>query len=130
MTITTPSTNWCKALHQTLIELFNIEALDLICFGLGIQIETLNGHNLSNKAISLIEYMQQQRRLNELIDSCQRLRPSYPWDDFRQLIPQSTPVAPLVEPFSIEIDPESLQKAGSYVSLYQPVQGCQAINFV
>lgn len=86
-------------LHQALIEKFNIEALDVICFGLDIQIETLRGYTLGGKAFSLVEHMEQQGRLNELLDACQRLRPSYPWDDFRPFVPPSAFTSVLAELF-------------------------------
>jgi hypothetical protein len=114
MIITTPSKERYSELQQALIQSFNIEALDLICIGLGIQIETLKGHNLAHKALSLIEYMDRHRRANELIDTCQRLRPSYGWDAFRQLMPRSPQIAPPDELFSIEIHPEILRQPGSW----------------
>ena len=114
MIITTPSKERYSELQQALIQSFNIEALDLICIGLGIQIETLKGHNLAHKALSLIEFMDQHKRLNELIDACQRLRPSYCWDAFRQLVTRLPQLAPLDELFSIEIHPEILQQPGSW----------------
>ena len=95
----TPSTNWFAELHRALVDSFNIEALDLICLGLGIHLETLKGHNLPHKAVSLIEHMQQYGRLNELVDACQRLCPSHSWERFRQLIPRA----------ALDIHPDMLQ---------------------
>ena len=91
---------------------FDCDGLDLLCFGLDIPFDVLPGSNREGKARSLIELMERQQRLPELINACQRLRPTVSWNHIRSLLPESTEPIPLSERFSLKLYPDSLEDAG------------------
>ena len=112
MKTTPPPTNWYMQLQQNIINAFDLEGLDLLCFGLDISFENLQGKNRTNKAISLIEHMKRQQRLAELVNACQRLRPTVAWNNIRPLRPKTSSSVPLSERFSLELHPEILEDGG------------------
>ena len=107
-----PSTDWCLQLHQSIIEAFDLDGLDLLCFGLDIPFETLHGSNRISKALSLIKLMERQQRLTEVINACQRLRPTTPWNYIHSLLPKPLSPVPLSERFSLKLYPNTLEDGG------------------
>ena len=104
--------DWCTQLHQTIIQAFDFDGLDLLCFGLDIPFDVLPGSNRESKARSLIELMERQQRLPELINACQRLRPTISWNHIHSLLPEPTAPIPLSERFSLKLYPDTLEDAG------------------
>lgn len=106
------ASTWCIALHQALMESFNLEGFELLCSDLNVAIEELDGQTLADKIASLLTYMEQTQRLHSLIDACENLHSRASWYDMRLLLPQAIPFVPLAERFSLEIQPKILPKSG------------------
>ena len=109
MTVVTPS-HWRIELQQALLNSFDREGLDLLCFGFDVTED--NAPSPAYKAMRLIKQMEKRQRLNDLLDACQRLRPTASWYNLRPLLPQFPPTVPLSERFSAKIEPEILSGEG------------------
>lgn len=79
-------------LRQSLIQQFSKSELHHLAFDLGVEYEELTGSTRSDKAVSLIEYLQRNGRLPELITQCRQLRPSTIWPDVAHIKPYSDPI--------------------------------------
>ncbi len=112
MILTNLSTTWYTELQQALLESFNLEGFELLCSKFNMRIEQLHGVTLGDKVASLIEQMEQQDRIAELLDTCQQLHTRISWADIRQMLPKSTPLVPLSERFSMQIQPNILDTEG------------------
>ncbi|MFN2104292.1 MAG: effector-associated domain EAD1-containing protein [Candidatus Promineifilaceae bacterium] len=65
-----------QELHQRLVDEFNIEELQDLCFALGVDYEELGGTGKSAKARELVLYMQRRGRLGELNEAIRAKRGS------------------------------------------------------
>jgi hypothetical protein len=63
-----------QELHRRLVDQFNIEELQDLCFALGIDYEELGGTGKSAKARELVLYMQRRGRLDELSEAIRAKR--------------------------------------------------------
>lgn len=68
-------------LRQLLTHQFNKSELHHLAFDLGVEYEELAGSTRSDKAVSLIEYLQRNGRLTDLITQCRQLRPRTTWPE-------------------------------------------------
>ncbi|MEM7331580.1 MAG: hypothetical protein AAF490_05785 [Chloroflexota bacterium] len=66
-------------IYQKIITYFKIQDIQLICFELGIDEECLTYSNKQELIRELILLLNREDRLNELIKSCQNMRPNLPW---------------------------------------------------
>ena len=71
-------------LRQILAARFDEGEMRTLCFDLGIQYDALPGAGTENKARELIAYFDRHRRIPDLINTGQRIRPDIPWDDIKQ----------------------------------------------
>lgn len=58
---------------------FNESELRDLCYKLNIDHATLSGHNHPDKARELVEYCKRHGRLDDLVETCRRLRPHVDW---------------------------------------------------
>jgi len=58
---------------------FNNSELHELCFDLGVDFESLVGHNKNEKLMGLITYLERRNRLSELLETCSKLRPNTIW---------------------------------------------------
>ncbi len=58
---------------------FNLSELLELCVGLDIEYENLSGQNRNDKVIALVNYCKRHRRLEELVEHCEKLRPKESW---------------------------------------------------
>jgi hypothetical protein len=63
-----------QVMHQRLVDEFNIEELQDLCFAMGIDYEELSGAGKSAKARELVLYMQRRGRLGELNEAIRAKR--------------------------------------------------------
>lgn len=68
-----------KILHELLIEFFNLNELQNLCFSLNIPFEDLSGDTLNEKSRELINYAYRRSRLQDLIEVAEKERPSVNW---------------------------------------------------
>lgn len=66
-------------LRRSIIEQFNQEELQTLCFDLGIDYEILSGDEKSAKVRELIAYCDRHHRTFELVQACRQLRPHASW---------------------------------------------------
>lgn len=76
-------------LRQTLADRFNEGELHTLCFDLGIDYDDLPGASKSDKARELVAYLKRHRRISELIDTGQQIRPDVSWDGVRAVSPRA-----------------------------------------
>lgn len=62
-------------LHQVLVERFDCEELQTLCFYVNVDYESLTGRGKSGKARELIKHLQRRDRLFELVQRIQNVRP-------------------------------------------------------
>lgn len=79
-------------LRQLLTQQFNKSELHHLAFDLGVEYEELAGFTRSDKAVSLIEYLQRNGRLTDLITQCRQLRPRNSWPEVVHIEPHSDPL--------------------------------------
>lgn len=63
-------------LLNLLIQRFNLDELEALCFRLNVPWEDLSGNTLNAKARALIEYMERRGHLDDLTDAVERVRSS------------------------------------------------------
>ncbi len=63
------------AITMVITSLFNLEEMEELTLQLGIKVEDLNGQTLTQKARALVAYMRRRRRIQELINKIDELRP-------------------------------------------------------
>lgn len=66
-------------LRRKIVNAFNLEELNTLCFDLAVDFDELRGSSKGAKARELIKYMQRHNRLDELFAACQVSRPSVDW---------------------------------------------------
>ncbi len=66
-------------LLQVLVATFSDSELNELCFLLYIDYEILSGSNKVEKFVELIKYLQRRRRIPDLIQQCDKLRPQIDW---------------------------------------------------
>lgn len=76
-------------------ESFSKEELQELCFHLSVDYDNLGEGGKRSKAQELIRRYQRNRRLDELVDLCRRMRPQHDWD---AAFARSTPDRLLYEP--------------------------------
>lgn len=85
-------------LRQLLTQQFSKSELHLLAFDLGVEYEELAGSTRSDKAVSLIEYLQRNGRLTDLITPCRQLRPQTVWPEVTGIESFSSPPSNFVHP--------------------------------
>lgn len=71
---------------------FNDSDLKELCFNLKIKYGDLAGATFSERAISLYEHCQRTRRLSDLVDECEKMRPTTNWRGLLQPAPPPKPI--------------------------------------
>ncbi|MBK9711493.1 MAG: hypothetical protein IPO81_09230 [Kouleothrix sp.] len=66
-------------LRQIITDFFSDDELRELCFDLGIDYENLPGAGKAAKARELVAYAQRRGRMQDLVTTCQQLRPNAPW---------------------------------------------------
>ena len=66
-------------LRRGLVECFNLQELEDLCFELNIRYDSLPGQEIGSKARELIGFLQRRGRLFELLEICVNLRPNFSW---------------------------------------------------
>jgi len=69
-----------KELRQTLVDCFDMSELKGLCFELGIDLEQIPGNHKGEKVLELILWAVRSRRLDQLFQSVQQLRPGVRWE--------------------------------------------------
>jgi hypothetical protein len=75
--------NWHIRLRRILVEYFDEDELETLCFDLRVDFEDLEGENKTQKTISLITHMARLEQVDQLIQQCSELRPNVPWSELR-----------------------------------------------
>lgn len=75
--------NWHIRLRRVLVEYFDEDELETLCFDLRVDFEDLEGENKTQRTVSLILYLARANRIDELIELCSELRPNVPWSELR-----------------------------------------------
>jgi internalin A len=68
-------------LRQILVERFDWEELETLCYDLGIDFQSLKGDSKAGKARELIAYLSRRERLNDLITMGKVQRPDIIWEE-------------------------------------------------
>lgn len=63
-----------RQLHRQIVDQFNLEELQGLCFSLEVEFEDLAGSGKSAKARELVRYMQRRGQLDRLVEAIQELR--------------------------------------------------------
>ena len=71
-----------RLLHAAICDVFNESEFRLFVFGLGGDVEVLDGENLSDVVLSFILWMQRNGRFAELLAALAVERPRVVWDRF------------------------------------------------
>jgi hypothetical protein len=81
-------------LRDLILQAFDETELEILCFDLGIDYESLPGQSKVKKTIELIEYCVRSSRLPNLLDWCEGHRPAMAqaWQDLRSLAVNSPTV--------------------------------------
>lgn len=69
-------------LRALLIQHFNLQELNSLCFNLGVEYEDLEGTTLSEKTQQLVTYMKRRDVLQQLVDEVKKFRPRVDWPEF------------------------------------------------
>ena len=72
-----------KFLHNELADAFNKDELVELCYEIGIDYEQLSGENVKRKAVELVQYCKRHKKINTLIEHCERKRPSRDWNSLQ-----------------------------------------------
>lgn len=67
-------------LQQQLVDHFNLDELDELCFFLKIDFEEIPGNTKTAKARELVKYCYRKRRIPEIVQRCTDLRPKEIWN--------------------------------------------------
>jgi hypothetical protein len=71
----------------TLRALFNLAELRQVCFELQVLFEDLPGETVSDKSRELVMFMVRHGRLADLVQQCQKARPSVEWEALADILP-------------------------------------------
>lgn len=83
--------NWHIRLRRAIVEYFDEDELETICFDLRVDFDELEGENKTQKTISLITLLARLERIDQLIMVCSEMRPNVPWTELRTAA-QSNPL--------------------------------------
>jgi hypothetical protein len=81
---TIQSSGWHVRLRQILDNYFDEKDLEILCFDLSFDYESLGSGGKTIKIIELIKEFSRMGRIEQLIDYCSRQRPNIPWAEIRQ----------------------------------------------
>ena len=73
------STGYLARLFRLLTAHFNLDELRTLCFDLSVDYDALRGEEKATKALELISLMLREHRLDELVSSLRKGRPSADW---------------------------------------------------
>lgn len=73
------SYNWPHKLREAMINSFNLEEINSLCFDLLVDYEELSGNTKSQKVVALIQLLARRERLNELFLICGQNRSHINW---------------------------------------------------
>ncbi len=73
------SSGYLTRLYKLLTAHFDLDELRTLCFDLSVDYDTLRGDEKSTKALELISLMLREHRLNELVSTLRKERPSADW---------------------------------------------------
>lgn len=71
------------SLAQTITERLDMDELENLLFGLGLEPSDLKGSRMHAKARELVKYCLRHRNIDELLDMGKSMRPDIDWDSFR-----------------------------------------------
>jgi hypothetical protein len=66
-------------LRQVLVERFNLEELQTLCYDLGVDFEILDANDKAGKARELVAYLERRERLADLVRQGRQQRPDVDW---------------------------------------------------
>lgn len=106
----TPINNWPLELQQMLAASFSLDELQDLCLRLGLDFEELGEGPKTPRVFRLIRYIVANRRLEELLDQCQALRPEIAaWESIR--------IAARENPDLFEQQIEAIDDDGDFIQL-------------
>jgi hypothetical protein len=70
-------------LRENVLNYFEVEDLESLCFDLGVDYSGLPGDGKAAKVVAMLEYFGRSGRVGELIERCAKLRPNVAWDALR-----------------------------------------------
>ncbi len=68
-------------LRQLMSNAFSLSDIKTLCFDLGVDFETLNGEDKSEKIVSLIQHCSRVEMVPALVEACRKNRPGSIWSD-------------------------------------------------
>lgn len=74
---------WPINLRKALDRYFSEEDIEVLCFDLNIDCDSLSGETKSRRIVSLIQTARRTDRINDLIDTCSQHRPNVPWNEIK-----------------------------------------------
>ncbi len=74
-----PETNRVR-LRMMIDEHFNKSELQTLCFDMGVDYDSINGENKSDKARELVAYCERRQIIPDLVAKCRELRPKVSWE--------------------------------------------------
>jgi hypothetical protein len=77
--------NLAKQFRQQIAKSFNLNELEQLAFGLGVDWDELDGRTKTNKIQALITHCQRRQQLTELIAHLRQERPDVVWPEAREL---------------------------------------------
>ncbi|MCP4362094.1 MAG: hypothetical protein GY796_29145, partial [Chloroflexi bacterium] len=76
-----PKANLLVQIHDLIDDTFNLTEFRDLCLRLGVKYDNLRGETLSERIHNLVQRLNRQRRLDDLLNFCARLRPKVEWPD-------------------------------------------------
>ena len=75
------SRDWVTDLQKALNRYFSKDELESLCLSLDLDYEGLPGESKQRKVVELIQYMVRRERVDELIQTCGKLRENVNWEE-------------------------------------------------
>jgi hypothetical protein len=97
---------WHIRLRQVLVNYFDENELETLCYDLGIDYQDLPGDGKTKKTIELVKHFARRGKTAELIDYCSRQRPNLEWDKIR--------AAAAAGPLAFESEPDSTERTAQH----------------
>lgn len=116
---------WHERLRKALVDHFNEEEIEVLCFDLVIDYRNLAGQTYAKKVIELIRYVVRVGRLDELINYCSRTRPNVAWHEMNPATEAET--KPALEAKKLE-DLASMEPASSGFEVLSQVGSAEKQN--
>ena len=82
-----PTSSYLVRLREGLVKCFNEGELQSLCFDMQVDYDSLPGQGKENKARELVSYLQRRGRLSELVETCSKIRPHFPWKESSTTLP-------------------------------------------